>query len=100
MLLRSAEQPRSMAASSPRGVTLVDSFDQRAASWTRTQQGQTAGAVLDALRCTWQAARTHVSVTEAASLEVLIVLFITADLLGRGRPVNNQELGEVGAGGF
>lgn len=42
----------------------------------------------------------HVSVTEAASLEVPIVLFITADLLGQGRRVNNQELGEVGAGSF
>lgn len=38
--------------------------------------------------------------TEAASLEVPIVLFISSDLLGQGRPVNKQELGEVGAGSF
>lgn len=62
-----------MAASSPRGVKPFDSFDQRVASWTRT----------------------HVSVTEAASLEVPIVLFISADLLGQGRQSITKSSGKL-----
>lgn len=94
MLLRSAERPRSMAASSPRGVTPFNSFDQRVASWTRPQQGCAGRS-----HGTRRAARKHVSVTEAASLEVPIVLFITSDLLGQGESITKSS-GKVGLAGF